>query len=414
MTAEQTEHIASKADEPATGDGDQAGRAHNKTVWALITVATLILTVSAVNTWVERQLLDTDNWVDTSAVLIEDDQLRHELATFLVNQLYSSVDVGDALAARFPEDLSGLGGPLAAVLREPLVETVDVVLETQAVKDLWRDANRAVHSTAVAILEDDVAPGLSSARGEVTLDLGALVREVGAELGVSGDRLDQLPEDAGVVTIVESDTLEAAQLAVRAINLASVVLFLLVVGLYGLAIYLARGWRREATRNVGLATALSGFVLLLVVQLATGWIVDGAGTSSGQVVTSQVLPAATALLTRTAWAVVFFGLLIALFASLVGPSHAGQRVQRVTAAGFRRQAAAMWIGIALLVLLVLAWGPVSAPDNWWIMLLIVVLIGAGVEALRRTSLAMDGAESHTGAEGEPKAADDPETAVIPS
>jgi hypothetical protein len=32
-------------------------------------------------------------------------------------------------------------------------------------------------------------------------------------------------------------------------------------------------------------------------------------------------------------------------------------------------------------------GPASAPDNWWSMLLIAFLVIAGVEALRRTSLA---------------------------
>ena len=43
-------------------------------------------------------------------------------------------------------------------------------------------------------------------------------------------------------------------------------------------------------------------------------------------------------------------------------------------------------------LLLLAWGPVSAPDNWWSLLLIVILVIAGVEALRRSSLAREQTE----------------------
>lgn len=274
-------------------------------------------------------------------------------------------------------------------MRDPLIETVDVVLQSPPVRQLWKDANRAVHSTAIAILEDDVGPGVGTAGGEVMINLGALVREVGAELGVPSDALDKLPDDAGMVTVVESDTLEAAQTAVTIIKVMSVVLFLLVVGLYGLAVYLAAGWRREATRNVGLAIAFGGFIVLVVLKVATGWVVDGAATSSGRVVSGEVIPIATALLDRTAWSAILVGLLISLLAVLVGPSRHARSVQRAASAGFRRQAAAMWIGPAVLILLVLAWGPVTARDTWWTVLLIVVLVVVGVEALRRTSLALE-------------------------
>jgi hypothetical protein len=383
-----THDDAGSAPEPNVADH----RANRAGVWALIMLATLVVVLSAVNVWVKRQVLDTDNWVDASAALIENDDVRMELSTFLVNELYESVDVGDTLAERLPDDLAGLGSPIATVLRDPLTDAIDVVLQSQAVEEIWRDANRLAHEAAVAILKDDVGTAVSSADGEVTLDLGALVEKVGQELGVSSDILDKIPDDAGLVTIVQSDKLEAAQTAVRIIELLSVLLFFLVVGLYGAAVYLARNWRREAVRNIGVAIALAGFVILVIVQFATGWIVDSAGTSSGQTVSGAVLPIATYLLTRMAWGMVFGGGLIALFAVAVGPARWAQPVQRVTAAGFRRQAAAMWIGVAMLILLVLAWGPVSVPDNWWSMLLIAFLVIAGVEALRRTSLARDETE----------------------
>lgn len=34
-------------------------------------------------------------------------------------------------------------------------------------------------------------------------------------------------------------------------------------------------------------------------------------------------------------------------------------------------------------------GPISTPESWWIVLLLLALVVAGVEALRRTSLAME-------------------------
>lgn len=374
-------------DEPAAVDAELRDRANNKVIWALITAATLILTLSAVNTWVERQLLETDNWVDSSTALLENDDLRHEIAIYLVNEVYSSVDVGDALAERLPENLVGLSGPAASVLRDPLVDAVDIVLQSRAVQELWRDANEIAHSRAIAILEDDVGPNVSTADGSVTLDLGRLVTKVGGELGISSERLDQIPEGAGTVTIVEFDTLEAAQTAVAAIKVMSVVLFLLVAILYAAAIYLASDWRREAIRSVGMAIAFSGFVLLVIVRVSTGWVVDGAATESGRTVARTVLPIATDLLGRLAWAVLFVGLLIWLFAVLTGTSRAAEHVQRVSAAGFRRQAVAMWSGVAALTLLVLAWGPLSTAASWLGVVFIVIVIVAGVEAIRRTSLA---------------------------
>jgi hypothetical protein len=49
-------------------------RANRMGVWALITAATLVVVLSAVNVWVKRQVLDTDNWVDASVALIENDE----------------------------------------------------------------------------------------------------------------------------------------------------------------------------------------------------------------------------------------------------------------------------------------------------------------------------------------------------
>ena len=45
--------------------------------WLLITLGTVVMVLSTVNTWVERQLLDTDSWVHASTALLEDDDVSH-------------------------------------------------------------------------------------------------------------------------------------------------------------------------------------------------------------------------------------------------------------------------------------------------------------------------------------------------
>ena len=63
-------------------------------MWLLITIGTIVMVLSTLNTWVERQLLDTDSWVNASTALLDDDDVRHELSVRLVNALYENVDVG--------------------------------------------------------------------------------------------------------------------------------------------------------------------------------------------------------------------------------------------------------------------------------------------------------------------------------
>ena len=62
-------------------------RANGPVVWLLIILGTVVMVLSTLNTWVERQLLDTDAWVDASTALVEDDAVREELSLRVVNAL---------------------------------------------------------------------------------------------------------------------------------------------------------------------------------------------------------------------------------------------------------------------------------------------------------------------------------------
>lgn len=68
--------------------------------------------------------------MDASTALLDDDKVREELSVQLVNALYENVDVGTAIDDRLPEQLQGLGGPLSGVLRDPLIDTTDRLLDT--------------------------------------------------------------------------------------------------------------------------------------------------------------------------------------------------------------------------------------------------------------------------------------------
>jgi len=184
-------------------------RSHRTAVWLLIVLGTIVMVLSTLNTWVERQLLDTNSWVDASTALLDDDKVREELSVQLVNALYENVDVGTAIDNRLPEQLQGLGGPLSGVLRDPLIDTTDRLLDTEQVRVVWKEANRIAHTAVLAILEDDVGTNTSTADGKVVIDLGAVVVQIGEEIGLPQAALDAIPDDAGRIEIVDSDELHS-------------------------------------------------------------------------------------------------------------------------------------------------------------------------------------------------------------
>jgi hypothetical protein len=68
--------------------------------------------------WANRQLLNTDNWTNTSSELLENRVIRDQIGVFLVDQLYANVDVSAELREALPERLQPLAGPAAGGLRQ--------------------------------------------------------------------------------------------------------------------------------------------------------------------------------------------------------------------------------------------------------------------------------------------------------
>lgn len=381
MSDETPSGVAAAVTEPADG------RSHRVVVWVLIVLGTVVMVLSTLNSWVERRVLDSDHWVETSADLLDDATVREEVAVQLVNALYENVDVGVAIDDQLPENLQGLGGPLAGVLRDPLIATADRVLQTESLQVIWEEANGAAHTTVVAVLEDDTRAAVSTSGGVVVIDLSSALQSVGEQIGLPDGVLDAIPEDAGVFEVVDSDRLERAQTAVKIIKILSAVFFVLVVALFAAAIYLASDWRRRAVRNVGFATALGGFVVLVALRFGIGFVSNRPDTEGGRAAFGSVLDVATALLRQMAWSEILIGLLVALGASLIGPARYAAWVRRHVAVGFRNYPVATWIALFVVVLAVLVWSPFSAGGNWVTVLIVLGLVVIGVEALRRTSLA---------------------------
>jgi hypothetical protein len=366
---------------------EQGGSGHPRTVTALLLIGTLLAFLAIFSIWVNRQALNTENWVDTSDSLLQDEEVRAQLSNYLADELIANVDVQGELEGRFPPRLAPLAAPAAGALQQLAPQAAERALETSQVESLWNTANRVAHERLLAVLGDSGSSNLSTADGEVTLDLSALLTQLTDRLGVGGKLVEKLPPDAGQLTILESDELSAAQDATTVVRRLPVVLTLLALLLFGAAVYLAGPRRREALRSVGFGFLVAG-VLALVLRKFAGVEVIGAlsGSDSVEPAVEAAWDIGTSLLVSVAVSAIAFGILVVIAAWLAGPTRAATRLRR-EAAPHMRERGTTYGAVALVFLALVLWAPVVAFQKPIGMVLLAVLMVLGTEALRRQTAA---------------------------
>ena len=354
-------------------------------VWALIVVAAVLLFTTTASVWVKRQALDTDNWVKAADEVLADPAIQAALSTYIVDQLYANVDVQGFFAEKLPTDLSGLAGPLSAALREPATVAVEKLIATPRFQKLWSEANKVAHEKLVAILEDD-ANYVSTTGGVVTLELGKLVTALGEDLGLPKNLLDKIPSDAGNIVLVKSDQLKAAQTAVKALKWMNLLLFILVVGLFALAVYVAKGARRRTLRNVGWAVLVVGLFIAVTRRITGNYVQSMLSDPSLKPAVKAAYTIGSALLVNLAWVLFAWGLFIVIGCILAGPTRVAVWARRTLAPvlNLRWQTVAIVVG-GLYILLIL-WGPIPALQASGSVIFMAIGLGVGIWLLRRRTL----------------------------
>jgi hypothetical protein len=365
----------------AKGSTGKGAPGHPRIVAALLVVATLVTFVAIFSTWVNRQALNTDNWVDTSGKLLQDEEVKAQLSNYLAEQLFTNVDVQARLEETFPPRLAPLAGPAAGGLQQLAPQVAERALESSRAESRWKDANRAAHETLLKVLNDE-GSAVSTNEGEVVLDLKALVSESGGEL--AGNLASKLPADAGQLTILESDQLSAAQDISKLVRKLPIVLALLAFFLYGLAVYLAGPRRREALRSVGFGFIVAGVLALLLRQIAGNIVVDAlAGTEAVRPAVEAVWRIGTGLLTTVAVSTLTFGILVVIAAWFAGPTRIASGLRYEAAPYLRERRGTTYAVVGFVFLALILWAPVVAFQKPIGLLLLAALMVLGTEVVRR-------------------------------
>ncbi len=376
-----------QANQPAESAPEAATSGHPRVVAALLVIATLIAFLAVFSIWVNRQALNTDNWVSTSEKLLRNEEVKSQLSNYLADQLFVNVDVQAELEETFPPRLAPLAGPAAGALHQLAPQVAERALETSQAETLWSEANRGAHETLLKILNDE-GTAVSTSGGEVTLDLKSLVSESGGQLGVAGKLASKVPPDAGQLTILKSDQLSMAQDISKLIRRLPVVLTLLALLLYGLAIYLAGPRRRQALRSVGFGFVVAGVLSLLLRGIAGNTVIDAlAGNESVKPAVEAVWSIGTALLVTVAVSAITFGILLVIAAWLAGPTRVATALRLEAAPYLRERRGTTYAVVAFVFLLLVLWAPVAAFEKPIGLLLLAALMVLGTEVLRRQTAA---------------------------
>jgi hypothetical protein len=381
-------------------------RSHRVLVRVLLALAVVTGLVWMFALWANRQALNTDNWTTTSSRLLANKNIQNALGAYLVDQLFTSVNVQQQLQNVLPPQAQAIAGPAAAGLKSLATQRAPIFLARPRVQDAWETANRAAHKELLTILNGGTNT-VSTHNGEVVLNTRALVTQLAADVGLqqqvaaaqqklqggAGAQARKtaqqklgitLPPATGQLVILKSNQLSTAQDVAQGIRHLAIILGVVTLGLFTLAVWLARGWRREALRATGWCFIGLGVVVLFARNEVGNHVVASlASAKSVQPAAHSAWTIGTSLLHDIAIATVLYGVVIVLGAWLAGPTRAATAVRRAVAPAMRERPGMVYGAVAFVYLLVLLWSPTYATKKLWGIILLGALLALGVEVLRR-------------------------------
>jgi len=376
-------------------------RGRRRAIRVLIVLGSVLAFLSVFAIWIERQALNTDDWVSTSGRLIHNQKIREAVGNYLVDQLYENVDVKKELEDILPGEASELAGPAAGGLRQVAGSGAEKVLETTTAQELWEDANRATHEQLLAVLENK-KEAVETENGEVTLNLGSLLTNLAQQVGIGESLAEKLPPDAGQITILKSDQLKTAQNIAVAVKGLALLLSILTLAAFGAAIYLSRNGRWVTVLYSGIGLIAAGFAAVVFRHIAGGIVVDQL------VKNDSVKPAGeaawsigTSLMVSIATTVIVVGVLFAAAGWLASPTGTARTTRRYMAPTLRLHATYVYTGLAILVCIYFLTGPTQGLRTFLTTLIIAGMAAFGIHELRKQTAeefpdaSYDGAFGHT-------------------
>lgn len=288
--------------------------------WMLVLTGCVCTILGCLSVYVKKVTLDTDTFVKTVGPIIKDPVVAGVLSEKSAELLFNSLKIDKRLQNALPKDLGFIAEPVSGGLQDLVEMTSEEILMSDPFYTVWESVLKASHAEAVKILTNRSTVTLSE-RGEVALDVGALLNELREELaddGIVVFKQTKVPEGAGEIILFEIPKLGRAKQAVNWLQKLYWVPPVLAVVLFALAILAAKK-KRTACIWLGSGLVLSMLALLGILSIAK---VEFLGT-----ITDRMIHAAAVavwnrgfhLLVQFDIWIIVLGFLIVLISLVTGP-----------------------------------------------------------------------------------------------
>ena len=354
-------------------------------VWIVLVIAGLLLLLSSFAIWINRVALNTSVFADTSSSLLDDPAIRSAVANRAVDELFANVDVQAEVEKQLPADYQGLAGPATAGLRQASYQIVNRALEQPAFQQLFKATLDETHKTLVEVLEGG-GGRVSTANGEVTLNLRAIIEEAADRIGIGQQVADKIPADAGRIVILRADELDTAQNAFQLLKTLAWFLPLLTLVAFALAVWLS-GDRRRAVRGIGWVLVVVGILGLLAANFTRNYVVDAlVAREDDRQAANKAWNILTDLMRGSFRLMIVVGILFVIAAWLAGPGRRAITARASLAPALQNR---VWAYVVLAIVALLMLFRTEVLD--FSRLLVVILLGAlgatWIELTRRQTLA---------------------------
>jgi len=160
-------------------------------VWALVVLASLVLVVSIIANWVQREVMDTNQFKNTTDQILADPDVQNALAIYTVDQLYANVDVQGQIQKELPSAAKPLALPVSAATRQLATDAAKRALASPQVQNLVSGAIAGAQAQFVALIRDK-GEFVKTTGGTVTLNYGSVIADLATRLGVSPETISKV------------------------------------------------------------------------------------------------------------------------------------------------------------------------------------------------------------------------------
>jgi hypothetical protein len=370
----------------STSRAQPLSRGRRLSIWALVVVGAIVLALAVISGWIRLVALDDTVWTNSSGQLLESAAVRSAVASYAVDALYSSDQATARLEQRLPPRFKPLAPQIAGALQSVVFRVTEQALARPRVQALWREANKRAHTQLVDVLEGH-SDRLKITNGAVVLDLAPVVGDIASRLGLGANVTRALEGRLEPIVLVRAKQLSTAQKIVRILKPLSLVLLLVGLALWAVAIALAHGMRRVIVRRQSWSLIVIGVFILVALSIGGGYLIDSiVKTQSIRPAARDVFAIYTSILHDSSISLIVVGAVGVLWAWLSGPARRAVWVRQRSGPVARDHAALLHGGLALVLVILVVWGPVGHNTRVITTLILIALAFTALETWRRQTV----------------------------